>query len=274
MTVTQASPLHETSSVLPDNHRLERWKIAESNLEQSRRALQNTTDELASLTEDLFIVRAEREMYKLRLETDGAVELDKAFLEKAAEYEREIATLKEVVQASTYSITPDDQQADAVIAQASRSLQQDKAQLLMLQSELGTNPSYQSEYDDDDDKEFDQLRSQVLQSISPREQVEAEQKAAEEEITAITSEFLGDDEELDETSPLVIETLTDERQNLQQQLEVDLIDLSRSINEKETLIQQLQQSQKSMQRCVIFMKTSSGKWKTKSRNGRVNVRHS
>lgn len=238
--IITVSPFHE---ILPDN-RLERWKIAESNLEQSRRALQTTTDELANLTEDLFIVRAEREMYKLRLETDGAVELDKAFLEKAAEYEREIATLKEVVQASTYSITPDDQTADAVIAQASQSLQQDKANLRVLQSELRTSASYQSEYDDDEDKEYDQLRSQVLQSISPREQLEAEQKAAEEEISVITNAFLGDDEELDENSPVVTEAMTDDRHHLQQQLEVDLIDLSRSINEKETLIQQLQQSQK------------------------------
>lgn len=236
-----SSKFADNASEPPDNVGSDRLEYAENQLEQARLVLKQTTDELTSATEDLFTLRAEREMYKLGFESKGAGDLEMAFVEKAADYEREIATLKEAVQASAYSVIPGGQPTNIAIAQTFRSLVRDEAHL-QAETSPGTPPSCRSDYgDEDDDAEIDQLRSQIIRSMSPGAQLEAEERAAEEEFSAITKIFLDENDEgyVDDKS----ET-NENSDNLHKQLEGNLVDLSRNIDEKEALIQQLQQSQK------------------------------
>jgi Kinesin motor domain len=248
-TFTQEMTFQSSSNLLdsPDEVR-----SANKFFEKSKLAVQQANEELLTMTEELFTVRAEREMYRLRLETLGHAEIDNAFLEKAAEYEREIATLKEAIQASSMlSLSMGDSPVNKMIAQASRSLEREKAQLRCLQAGCTLeeeDPRHQSDFDDDDDLEFEtqQLRSQVIQSFSPGSELEAEHKAAEDKLSALTKQFLQGEDEEDSDEPMheVSTESASENEARQLNLQFSLADLSRSIEEKETLIHQLQNSQK------------------------------
>ncbi|MCX6976373.1 MAG: hypothetical protein NTX04_00225, partial [Verrucomicrobia bacterium] len=75
----------------------------------------------------------------------GAGDLEMAFVEKAADYEREIATLKEAVQASAYSVIPGGKPTNIAIAQTFRSLVRDEAHL-HAETSPGTPPSCRSDF--------------------------------------------------------------------------------------------------------------------------------
>ena len=235
----------------------DRLRITFSQLESTQKALSKTTEELQSTTEELFTERAEKEMYRLRLKANGDDEkIDAALLEKVAEYERQISSLKE-------GMDREPSHGQSITHQASNILFQEKEQLLHIKAELAdlSTPSKTSAPSEDvpHSPEFANLRSQVLQSISHTEQLDAEEKAEQDKVDEITDRFLEDDDDrndtIDKNENVGEEAVIDNKDEAaiqepepvdhrREELETNLLVLSRSIYDKEVLIEQLQVSQK------------------------------
>ncbi|CAJ1933764.1 unnamed protein product [Cylindrotheca closterium] len=177
-----------------------------------------------ALEMELHQLKAENEGYKIQLSTgnfeendksDGSKSIQKAFVERSVEYEREIAQLKvELMQ---------QQQASS----RSRSHQRSLAS-----RERSESP------------EMRRLRAQMLGSLSSPQnldaEVEAEEQAAKEVMTKFLSESgdgMGMVEDGQDTESSEIHQLTENEAALR--LEADLHELSTSIDAKEDLIQKL-----------------------------------
>ena len=241
----------------------QRLSELEDELASTKAMLRETTQELQSTTEDVFTLRAEKETYRLRSEHGSSSNgsLEKAFAERAAAYEKEIATLKEA-----FTATPVEMQSKSVMERATKVLGEEKAKLDSLRSKLAhMSPQKRTKktnqgimYDDDDDDpqglggespELVRLRSKVYQSISHTDQIDAEEKAEQEELSAITSRYLPEEEEQREQPEGIEEPPKTEEDKItlaykRQELEANLLQLEQSIQEREGLIEQLQLSQR------------------------------
>mmetsp|Transcript_15110 Transcript_15110/g.22260 ORF Transcript_15110/g.22260 Transcript_15110/m.22260 type:complete len:1577 (-) Transcript_15110:1105-5835(-) len=254
-------------SFFPQSPTSEELIFAESRAEQLKTALQTTTKELQRMTEKIFKLKAEKEMYRLRSNhIESPNNLEAAFMEKATSYEREIATLKAAFQASAV-LSPNSQDREkqeersaSLLEVASNSLKQERAELEQLRTKLDDTQTPSRRVNQEpvstplsrdgslDSREMNALRSQVLLSMSPSTQLDAEDAAADEEMLAIKSEFLKDEEEservLNDTS-FHDEPINDINEAKgHQQMQFNLMKLSKTIDDKEALIEELQSAQK------------------------------
>ena len=256
-------------------------------LRRTKELLEKTTKELQTTTEDLFMVRAEKETFRLRSQHGGrgssTSSLESAFAERAKAYEAEIATLKEAVQSTVPSHL--ERVPTGVLQEATQSLNAEKAQLEGMRTKLASlSPEKKREqasllHNDEygnagDSPELARLKSRVYASISPTDQLEEEEKAEEAEISAITDKYLPEDDENVETNKPATQNNADKKASTaaslattegtltaasetndnneaeaakieaeRRELEANLSQLSRSIQEKEGLIEQLQLSE-------------------------------
>ena len=224
---------------------LPRPQEIEIELDRTREKLRQAKVELLTTSEALHVTKAEKELFRLQLAaTSGEtlnMDMNVAFVEKAAAYEKEIASLKETVRKVS------------VAAITQETLSPEKGSPLCLQRDpsLAKTPTI-----DGSDVGF--LESPMfsrLQSISHSFQVEAEEQAESTEIATITSKYLAEDldddeqchvtpkEELLDLKDEVVHDGIDKSVHLTQQIEAQLFEISRSIEAKEDLINQLQLSQ-------------------------------
>ena len=240
------------------NTSIERTKQIEEERDLLQSKLRIVESEKASTAEALHATKAERELYRLQLEmtSDGEVvesdDKEATFLKRATAYEKEIATLKESlrttkahieIDAGTSSPSKRDrEQSLSVIDKANLVLSEEKAQLVSLQKKLKQSPVRSLS------KELARVR------VSEADQLDAEENAEREELSAITRKFLPDEGDIDEQEDaevgdesehptLMDEEATEASMRLRQQMEAQLYEISRSIESKEELIEQLQISQ-------------------------------
>jgi len=244
-TVRTSIPLH---SDLADHDMNKRLTDSEFELFQTKDILRETNKELQSTTEDLFIARAEREMYRLRLNAGNPTDIETAFLERAARYEAEISSLKDAHEKRGLNASIDHD--GSITLDSAKSSNEKRAQLLtQLQNELLSSISPEKRKRiipiNPDSPELLRLRSMVLLSISPTDQLDAEEKAEQAELVSITTKFLDEDDERGSNAiRQEEESLSKEGSERHRQLiEASLLELTNSIDEKETLIEQLQRSE-------------------------------
>ena len=220
-------------------------KDIETELDRTREQLRQAKAELLTTTEALHVTKAEKELYRLQMAATSTgetttVDLNTAFLERTVAYEKEISSLKQSVRKATIPY-------ELGIASSEYSPRATRSEM------NADTPSRGKSIDSAfESPEFAKLHSRVLQSISHSDQLEAEEQAETAEIAKITEKFLDDDEPVVEaeemkTDALQIVELDHEaiegslRQT--QQMEAHLLEISRSIEAKEDLINQLQLSQ-------------------------------
>jgi hypothetical protein len=222
-----------------DLHQAQEVKIE---LDCTREQLRQAKMELLTTSEVLHVTKGEKELYRLQFAAISGetpdMDMDAAFVGRAAAYEKEIVSLKEMARkVSVASISQE------VLSPETSS---------RLRSKIPSNDS--SNEATLESPEFVRLRSKVLQSISHSDQLEVEEQAESTEIATITGKYLEPDLDDDEQCRAVPETQelqTDEyvhgwtggslRQT--QVIEAHLCEISRSIETKEDLINQLQLSQ-------------------------------
>ena len=258
---------------LADQCTQERIQQVEKELTSTQEQLRLSKAELSTTAEALHVTRAEKELYRLQFAatSDDAPNMDihAIFLERAAAYEKEIASLKDSVRKASIahelgtvegSVSPSQEPEEnlSAVAKAHQTLTKDKVQFSIIKEELSSPRSPSGNNTDIDALEspdFVRLRSKVLESISHADQLEAEEEAETTEITTITSKYLAnslDDEEhcndVDPEEKVALERELDQSAiegslRHQQQMEAHLLEISRSIEAKEDLINQLQVSQ-------------------------------
>jgi len=241
-------------------------------LNERKEILESTTRELQLMTEEVFTLRAENELYRFGSEDRVRIprsEVETAFLKKTAAYEREIATLKDAISASI-PVSPFSndskhrEKSASLLRLASQSVLQERCKFGKLQSELeemetpgrikrqDSVKSHSSQQEYIDSYEMDVLRSQVLLSIPPSAQLDAEEKAADAELDASKQEFLSSEEENDEIEKMLDNKAenSDEKENTavvdnhrRQWIQFKLLKISKSIDEKEALVEELRLSQ-------------------------------
>ncbi len=217
----------------------------ETELDRTREQLRQAKAELLTTTEALHVTKAEKELYRLQMAATSTgetttVDLNTAFLERTVAYEKEISSLKEAVRKATipYEL--------GIAPRCSEGSPR------ALRREMNADTPSESTDSAFDSPEFSKLHSRVLQSLSHSDQLEAEEQAETAEIAKITNKFLDDDEPMIDTEErenqsFQIEELDHEaidgslRQT--QQMEAHLLEISRGIEAKEDLINQLQLSQ-------------------------------
>ena len=221
-------------------------KETEAELDRTREQLRQAKVELLTTSEALHVTKAEKELYRLQLSATSwgetpNVDVDAAFLERAAEYEKEISSLKEAVRKASISlelgIAPSSSESPRTSTTCERGPQ---------------TPSRNTPADITiESPEFVRLHSRVLQSISHEDQLEAEERAEAAEVATITDKYLDDDGNMIDSEGNPIVTLQDEQDHgaiegslrQTQKMEAHLLEISRSIEAKEDLINQLQLSQ-------------------------------
>lgn len=176
-------------------------------------------------------IKAENEALRIRIETQSsndadAVALQNAFIDKVAEYEREISVLKSQALTRMVSSSPP-------------------------HSSLGTfrTPSRHSSMNSlhrSESPELNKLRAQMFGSMAQPKNLDAEVEAEEKAVKALTNKYLGQqiEEDEDPTENSMSESHTDiPIEAFTVQLEAEVFELSTSISAKEELIQKLQVSQ-------------------------------
>jgi hypothetical protein len=232
-----------TRSDVADLHRPHVVKIE---LDRTREELRQAKVELLATSEALHITKAEKELFRLQFAaTSGEtpnMDMDDAFVERAAAYEKEIDSLKDTVRKlSAAAITQE-------------TLSPEKGSPLCFQRDPLLAKTLT--IDGSDVAFLESPASARLQSISRSNQLEAEEQAESTEITRITSKYLTEDHDDDEQCRVApkkqeLVALKDELVHdeidgsvrLTQQIEAQLFEISRSIEAKEDLINQLQLSQ-------------------------------
>jgi kinesin family protein 4/21/27 len=222
---------------------LHRAQEVEIELDRTREQLRQAKVELLTTSEALHVTKAEKELYRLQFaatsdETPN-MDMDAAFLERAAAYEKEIASLKETVRkVSVATITQEELSPEKRSRPRSRTPPNDGSDVASLES-----------------PELARLSSKVLQSIPHSDQLEAEEQAESTEIATITRKYCAEDLD-DEQCRTVLgkqepatqkDELGHDRINgslrQTQIIEAHMFEISRSIEAKEDLINQLQLSQ-------------------------------
>lgn len=247
-------------------------KTTEDVVGRLREKLCQAERKLSTTSEELCTTKAEREMYRLKSKEVeprdvGSTDHGAIFLEKSCAYEREIASLKESLRIAQLDVvaTTDAGSADIdVIEKASKVLDEEKAQLSSLQKALSqsavNSPSSTSgDYDGDtapDSPEMNALRAKVLGSISLSDQLDAEEAASQADLLALTKKYsqeaLSDDD--DDAQIHVSDDVgaqhehdavdtDDSSVRRRRQWEAHMLELSKSIDTKQELIEQLQMSQ-------------------------------
>jgi hypothetical protein len=188
--------------------------------------------------EALHVTKAEKELYRLQVaaaSTDETptVDMNGVFLERTVAYEKEISSLKEAVRKAT------------IPHQLGIAPSSSKESLAVTPSKRDPEAAFES-------PEFARLHSRVLQSISHSDQLVAEEQAESAEIANIANKYLDDDEPMADAEGKPNDSLQIEEMELEvidgslrqtQQMEAHLLEISRSIEAKEDLINQLQLSQ-------------------------------
>jgi Kinesin motor domain len=202
---------------------------------------------IRSSTEELHRVKAENELYKLKLESFSGGEgegndsdaLQKAFVARAAEYEREIASLRTQVHSTheqCYRSGAELPDIETTTFGGDGGLRSsDRTRL----SEL-PKPSR------GDSPELNRLRAQMFGSMAQEKNIDAEVEAEEKAVLNLTSKYLRRDGIEDEDGA---PTAHDEESafgdaELAVRLEAEAFELSNSIDAKEELIMKLQASHK------------------------------
>jgi hypothetical protein len=197
---------------------------------------------------ELQQIKAENEVYRLKVESlmngqnDPTEALQKAFVARAAEYERKIATLRSESSGLTPSNYSSMQQPDF-----------DKAAIG--DEELSYNPNLPPRTPNgrsparSESPELSRLRAQMFGSMAKSNNLDAEVEAEEKAVVELTTKYLGRIGEEDEDGQPVSETDEHEHRDTIIQdatvlLEAEMFELSTSINAKEELIQKLEVSQK------------------------------
>ena len=216
---------------------------------------------------DMQKLMAENEVYRLRLEAqansdnadDASDSLQLAFIARAAEYEREIAMLRQGT--SSQNSTPQ----SAFDKTLSNQDSQQQPQL------TPKTPNQKSQPDADlfvrsESPELSRLRAQAFGSMSQAQNLDAEMDAEEKAVGDLTTKYLktSPDAELDDSltaeeadshmlSPQQGADATNESfssvDKMSVKLEGDLFELSNSIDAKEELIQKLMLSQQKYEVC-------------------------
>lgn len=225
---------------------LHRPHVVEIELDRTREELRQAKVELLATSEALHITKAEKELFRLQFAaTSGEtpnLDMDDAFVERAAAYEKEIDSLKDTVRKlSAAAITQE-------------TLSPEKGSSLCFQRDPLLAKTLT--IDGSDVAFLESPASARFQSISRSNQLEAEEQAESTEIARITRKYLTEDHEDDEQCRVApkkqeLVALKDEwvhdeidgSVRLTQQIEAQLFEISRSIEAKEDLINQLQLSQ-------------------------------
>ena len=219
--VSIVSPTNEDDDDDDDNNNNMATELA-----QTREELRQSQRNHDRAEEELFTVKAEKEMYRLQLSVQDSsnsaapsttTTIEHVFLERAKTYEQEIGRLREA--------------------------------LTRAERKLATKREYSA---GDFQRALDEDRRKIdlIKGISTEAQFEAEQLDKEKETASLTRKYLreagheesgnmGGNENGDERLSDDIKRDIQERENLQ----ADLFDLTRSIEAKEDLIDQLKLSQ-------------------------------
>ena len=223
--------------------------------------LRQSLTEKEHAEEELNKMQAEKEVYRLRLEaiSKGDKEADvlqEAFVSKAADYEREIASLKSELSAQKRSQQHTSPARTSSLGGKSFDKtisHQDQLRLPSLPPRTPARKTPMSRHlERHESPELSRLKAQMMGSMSHEEQLDAEVKAAEKAVENITNRFLrqsrddlNDGEDDDEGLTPIAQNLSHDLDLLhkQQQMEADLLEIDQSIVAKEELIQQLQTSQ-------------------------------
>ena len=222
-----------------------KWMDPEIELHRTKGILLATNKELQLTIEDLFTSRAEKEMYRLRLNAGNPTDVEAAFLAKVVRYESEIESLKQELHHKRH--IPGNNDTFSSVDNAKSSNEKRTQLMAQLQGELLTSISLEEtncfHSIDNDSPESLKLRSKVIQSISPNDQLDAEEKAEETELATTTYKFLykggGGEGESTLQSDQNETTMDEVSQRHRQLIEASLVELTHSIDEKENLIEQL-----------------------------------
>ena len=197
-------------------------------------------------------LRTENEAYRLQVQSlsegkDPSNALQKAYVTKAIEYEREISRLKKEIQTNKNVIASPLQFREIPINKS-----------------IPRNPNARSE-----SPELSRLRSQIFGSLSKSGTIDAEMEAEEEAVKVLSDRYLshpisdgefveddGDsDGHIEKSSPSPIadtQQSTEKSTEASVSLGADLFALSTSISAKEALIHQLQASQEKFESMRVF----------------------
>ena len=256
---------------------------AQLELSRTRDQLRQSQNNHDTAEEQLYAVKAEKELYRLQMSVlqdhgndeeddgDGALtptlgEADKQFLQKASQYETEIGRLRNalrtseakadrlaLVQSELMNYSDDntddiiDGKSQVSIEKAKEALENDRQRLSSLQSALLSQ----------EESDLETLATHGIQrneslATEKASQFDAEERAEEAQLQSLTTKYLeqgGHDEEDDNTDGTVAENDTENLQTppspgqKHRYIEADLVELSRGIAAKEDLIDQLKLSQ-------------------------------
>ncbi len=194
---------------------------------------------------ELQRMKAEKEIYQLQLESlsngqDPTKGLQKAFIARAAEYEKEIALLR--LQVSGVSSTDYGSHVERSTIEGD---ERDYTPNLPPRTP-SRRPAGRPE-----SPELSRLRAQMFGSMAQAKNLDAEVEAEEKAVAVLTTKYLGEDVDEDhevtayqpgsETDLNLVDT---DDEIFAVRLEAEVFELSTSINAKEELIQKLQVSQK------------------------------
>jgi hypothetical protein len=211
--------------------------------------------------QELQTVKAQSEVYRLKLQAfekgdDPSEALQKAFVARAAEYEREIAQLKAKgsplgSQSPSHSLSQPN--FDKTISH------EDKPYFPNLPPRTPNRNVKNSRIRErSESPDLTRLRAQVFGSMSQSNNLDAEVEAEEKAVADLTSKYLAnnadsdcENHENDDSHDAVVAESTIESMSVQ--LEADLFELSNSISAKEELIQKLQVSQEKYEVCVYVI---------------------
>lgn len=219
----------------------------QAELDRTQELLRQTKAELLTTSEALHVTKSEKELYRLQMAfcstgESPTVDMNAAFLERTVAYEKEISSLKEAIRKTTVKFE---------LGMAPSSSDESPKASRNERDPQTTSKGNQSNRDFES-PEFARLHSRVLLSMSHSDQLEAEEQAETVEIANITSKYLDDDEPEDgskenTSGSLQIAELDhaviDGSLRQTQKMEAHLLEISRSIEAKEDLINQLQLSQ-------------------------------
>jgi hypothetical protein len=225
-----------------------------------------TTTTTSKLEEELQKIKAENEVYRLRLESqttsddeDPADALQLAFIARAQEYEREIAMLRQGKNSPSHHGAFSQPDFGNTISQEE---QQPYLPNLPPRTPNRRTPSDSEKFVRSESPELSRLRAQAFGSMSQSQNLDAEMEAEEKAVGDLTVKYLkksstdadmddslmeeddDDDAHLSSTGATPEEdSSNNNRQKLSVKLEGDLFELSTSIDAKEDLIQKLMLSQ-------------------------------
>jgi hypothetical protein len=243
----------------------EQLRQTEIELSRTRDLLGQSQRNHDAAEEQLYVVKAEKQLYQLQMAvtTDDNSSRpsigvsDKAFLAKVTDYEKEIGKLRDALQTAETKadrmaliqkelmLDGDDQTSHFSVERAKKQLDQDKKRLSSLRNTMfldESDPDLSAGNDDQDES----------RAISQDFRLDAEAKAEEAELNALTNKYLDqgghveDDDDPDSTAPSVeskSEAVLSSPGKRQWNMQTDLVELSRGIAAKEDLIDQLKLSQ-------------------------------